>query len=142
MRIGEFCGHVEAEVGIIVDVGVAETNEQTSARHVGLSQQNGLESRINGLAEILEQNWHAYAYAVLERAQERAVREFDYFETILALLVAYPTVGLLLRVDHQRPATTARHQDGVLGREVVSRQTVRVPLSTKNEKNKIIINIF
>ena len=36
---------------------------------------------------------------------------------------------LFLWIDHERPASTFRDQDGVLRRHLIARQTVRVPLA-------------
>ena len=59
-------------------------------------------------------------------------RQFDDFEPVLRLLVADPSVRLILRVDHQRPSSSAHDQDGVFRRKAVARKTVIVPSANFN----------
>ena len=58
--------------------------------------------------------------------------QFDNFKPVFGLFVSDPSVGLILRIDHEWPAPTAHDEDGVFGGEIVTREAVVIPRADFN----------
>lgn len=56
MGVGHLGGHVEPEFLVVVNVGVSEADEGAATRHKRLLQQDGLQSRVHSLLQLLTHN--------------------------------------------------------------------------------------
>lgn len=63
-------------------------------RHEGLFQQDGLQSGVQELPDVLTQNGHSDPDTVLQRSEELSVGQLDDLQPVLGLLVPDPAVGL------------------------------------------------
>lgn len=94
-----------------------------------LFQQQGFQSRVDGFAYILNQHRLPKAHSPLNETQESGLAELDQLEASPGLHVAQPSIGLPLGVDHQRPPLALAHQNAVIHRHIVCRQTPQPPVS-------------
>lgn len=57
MRVSQLGGDVEAEVGSVLDRGVAKPDARAPALLEGLLQQERLQNRVQFFAHIFQQHW-------------------------------------------------------------------------------------
>eukprot|EP00962_Isochrysis_galbana_P028266 scaffold8907_cov105-Isochrysis_galbana.AAC.3 len=129
VRVGQLGGQVEAEVRVVVHLFVAQPYDLPVAYLDHCARHDGLQRRVELLLDLLHQHRLAKGDGVLEGAQIVGLLERHHLEPVGLLHVADPLVGLLLRVNHQRPAGAARDGDAILGREGVGRQALDVPVA-------------
>ena len=129
MRVGHLGREVELEVGIVVHVCVSKPNQRPAVLCEDSLLEDGLQRRVEHLADVLHQHGVADANGRLEGSQVVRISELDHLERVLLLHRLDPRVGLVLRVDHQRPPLPARHQDAVVDAHVIRWQTPDVPVS-------------
>ncbi|EPY34324.1 hypothetical protein STCU_01646 [Strigomonas culicis] len=126
-RVRQLGGDVQAELRVVVDFGVAQLQQQTALRAVGLAQQHAIEGRVERLLHILQQDGEPQANRVLEGAHVVGIAQLDDAQVVLALHVADPVHRLALRVHTQAPALGLVHDDTILDTECVRWQPLLRP---------------
>ena len=128
MRVAVLCGYVEPEVLVVLDGGVAQSDNHLTALLKRRLEKQRLERRVQLLAHVLEEHGVSELDRVLELADEIPVGELDDYQVTRLLHLANPLIRLALRVDDQRPAPGFVHHDGVVHGEGVVGQTINGPL--------------
>lgn len=104
VRIGMLRRHVEAETGIVVDVLIAETDEEPALVADGLAKENAVECCIDGFANIFEEDGNTGADAEFESLEEILVGLLENSQIVVAFHRTEPRVGLALRIEAETPA--------------------------------------
>jgi hypothetical protein len=81
--------------------------------------EDGLQRRVKGLVDVLEEDGLAQPDACLDDLQELGVGELASLDVVVFLHVLDPLVALRLRVDEKRPPLCLRADDTVLEGEVI-----------------------
>ena len=100
VRVRELRRDVELEVGVVVNVGVANPDHQAVSLLENLLLQDWLQGRVDFLANVLKDHWVPDADAVLQGPQESTVRKLQRSQAVLRLHGFDPLVRLPLGVDH------------------------------------------
>ena len=129
VRIWQFGRNVEAELRAVVDVGVAQADEQTSGLLEYLPPQHRLEGGVQCLLHVFKQHRVPHPDTVLQRAQVRRLGQFDDLDLVCFLFGTDPAVRLSLGVDHERPAPALGHNNAVFDRQGVGWEPLDVPLA-------------
>mmetsp|Transcript_10027 Transcript_10027/g.17738 ORF Transcript_10027/g.17738 Transcript_10027/m.17738 type:complete len:446 (-) Transcript_10027:364-1701(-) len=129
VRVGVLGGHVQLEQGVVVHVVVPDADQLPVPLLEHGPLQHGLQRRLQLLPHVLQQQRLPVADAGLQLAQHVRVRHRGHLQGRALLQLLDPLVGLPLRVDHQRPARGARHQDGRVRGDRVGRQPAVLPLA-------------
>lgn len=78
---------------------------------------------------ILDQKRLTKLDRILQNTQEILMSLFDSLYVIALFHALDPFVGLVLRIDHERPSIGVERYERVLDRECVDRQPVNLPLA-------------
>ncbi len=96
---------------------VTELYKNACTLLIGLFEENGVESRVELLADILEQHGLAELDGVLHSSQVVRVGQLDYVEFSATFHLFYPLICLTLRIDTQWPPSRFKYDNTVLQRE-------------------------
>ncbi len=99
--------------------------------------QYGVEHGVDLLLDTGDDQGHALAHAVLQLVLELRVSDNRLAPNrhIGGFSVLDPVQCLSLRIDHEREATRTRHEDAVLDRKRICRQSLHVPVTDRPDVN-------
>lgn len=129
MRVREFGGEVELEVGVVGHVLVAQSQQPLLALLHQLLPQNGLQRGVEFFFDVFHEHDLSVADGVLEYFEEVGFAEFGDVHVAVLVHVLDPLVGLALGVDDQRPPAAVEDENAVVGRKRVRGKTVLLPIS-------------
>jgi len=131
VRVAETGGHVEAELVIVVHVGVGNLDELVTALHDDLLLKDGVENRVDLIFDLLDQDGVALHERELEGILKRGMVEGEdaIFLNEVSFSSLDPRDGLTLGIDHERISGGSGDHDTVLNGQLISRQSFEVPLS-------------
>lgn len=129
MRVGQSGGHEELEALAVVDGLLSDCDgvARTGLHH--LLKQDWLEGRVQILADALQDHPLAELHCQLDRTHQVGLGGLGNVDALLVLgaEVLDELVGLVLRVDHERPPLGLVDDDSVFGGSVVFGQACDVP---------------
>mmetsp|Transcript_25181 Transcript_25181/g.84579 ORF Transcript_25181/g.84579 Transcript_25181/m.84579 type:complete len:478 (-) Transcript_25181:1520-2953(-) len=134
MRVGQLRRHDQLKVGVVRNRVLPELDHILAPGLEFLLEQDGLQRRLERLADVLQQRPFAEAHRLFQRSQKVLLRERDDIKAIPAALaipaaVADEAVRLTLRVDEESPPPAPVQHDRILRREVVAGQALQLPRS-------------
>ena len=94
-----------------------------------LLEQQRLKCWVNSFPHVLNQHWLAQAHSPLNETQEVGLAQLDQLQACPPLHVANPSIGLALRVYHQRPPLALAHQNAIVHRHIICWQAPQSPVS-------------
>ena len=86
MRVWELGSNVELEIVVVRNNRVSQLDDSATSLLEGLFEQDGLQSRIQLLSNILQEAWLAKTYGVLKTAEKVLVSEFHHIHCIVLFL--------------------------------------------------------
>ena len=127
VRVGQLRSEVQPEVRRVVHLLVPEFDAQRVALLDEALAQDGFQNRVNFFADVLDEDGIAKLDGVLHLANHVRHVQSHGDQTVGLLGVLDPLVPLALGVDQQRKAPRVGHNDAVLDRRRVLRQSTNRP---------------
>mmetsp|Transcript_3415 Transcript_3415/g.6362 ORF Transcript_3415/g.6362 Transcript_3415/m.6362 type:complete len:384 (-) Transcript_3415:2576-3727(-) len=132
VRVGELGGDVKLEVEIVRDVAVSKVDHHLSAPLEYLLHEHGLQTGVELLLDVLEQNRVAVSDGVLKSPQEIFLSQLDDEQIVVRAHLPDPPIRLALGINHERPASAHRGEHTVLGGELVGWEAENLPVSDRH----------
>lgn len=137
MRVGKTRSHVESELIIEIVVLVTQLDELHTSLLCDLLLEKRVKHRVDLVLDVLNKDGLAIHEWELKSISKVRVRESKDESVLLELTLALldPSNGLSLRINHEWVARRTRHHDTVLDRQVISGETLHVPVT-----NGLLVN--
>mmetsp|Transcript_13357 Transcript_13357/g.32645 ORF Transcript_13357/g.32645 Transcript_13357/m.32645 type:complete len:547 (-) Transcript_13357:606-2246(-) len=129
VRVGQLGLQVQPELGVVLHLAVSDLHDDVAALLDGQLADHGVQHRVNVHGQVLDQQGQAVLDAVDDLVDVLVLRLLDDDQAVRLLAVDDPLDALQLRVDHQGPAGSSRHDSTVLNGQRVSGQALVGPAS-------------
>ena len=129
MRVGDARREVKSEVGMVIDVGVAEFDQTPSVLDKDVLQQDVIERRINRLLDVLNQDLKPVHHATSHYLHEVGFAEFKDLQLGTAFYVFNPPICLQLRIDQQWEPVAVRGDNPIVDGHGISGEFIQNPVT-------------
>lgn len=96
-------GNVEAKLAGVFDDLITQFHVDTCSLLIGLFKEDGVQSWIKLLSDVLQQNWLAELDGVFQSPQEVGIGQFDDVDLSSYLHLLDPLIGLALGINAEWP---------------------------------------
>ena len=128
MRIQQFGSQITPEILRILNYIIPNLNRPNSSISKHLLPQNRIQSSINLLPNILNQQNRSKLHSLLHIPNKIIIRLFRHNNPIISLVLLNPLIGLPLRIHHQTPFGRTKHHYRIFLGKRITGQTTQHPL--------------
>jgi hypothetical protein len=143
VRVTQAGCHVEAELVIVVHVGISDLNQLRTTLNNDLLLKDGIKKWIDFVFNLFDKYWIAFHERELESILQAWVVKSE--DAVLLNEFSFssldPRNGLTLRIDHEWVSGGPGDHDTILDGELISGKTLKVPITNSCVIDEELVNL-